>query len=108
MSGASVRQEPTMDTQNNPQTNNTANEVLTPDAPPEPVGEARPRARRGFAVMAPELVKAISRKGGVAAHAAKTAHEFTSDEAREAGRKGGFASQIKRRQRREQEATAGK
>jgi general stress protein YciG len=47
--------------------------------------------------MAPELAKAISRKGGLAAHAKGTAHEFTADEAREAGRKGGFASQAKRR-----------
>ena len=97
-----------METQNVPQTNTTNNEVLTPDPPPQPVEEGRPRARRGFAVMAPELVKAISRKGGVAAHAAKTAHEFTSDEAREAGRKGGFASQVKRRQRREREAAVSK
>ena len=31
----------------------------------------------------------IARKGGRAAHEKGTAHEFTSDEAREAGRKGG-------------------
>lgn len=33
----------------------------------------------------------IASKGGRAAHAKGTAHEFTSDEAREAGRKGGQA-----------------
>ena len=38
------------------------------------------------------LVSEISRKGGRAAHAAGTAHEFTSDEARAAGRKGGLAT----------------
>lgn len=33
----------------------------------------------------------IASKGGKAAHAKGTAHEFTSEEAREAGRKGGSA-----------------
>lgn len=53
-------------------------------------------ARRGFGAMAPELVSEISRKGGKAAHAAGTAHEFTSEKAREAGRKGGIAAHKKR------------
>ena len=34
----------------------------------------------------------IARKGGIAAHRKGTAHKFTSEEAREAGRKGGMAS----------------
>jgi general stress protein YciG len=34
----------------------------------------------------------IASKGGKAAHHKGTAHEWTSDEAREAGRKGGMAS----------------
>ncbi len=58
---------------------------------------ARPRRPRGFAAMNRELVSEISRKGGKAAHAAGTAHEFTSDEARAAGRKGGLASHARRR-----------
>lgn len=37
---------------------------------------------RGFAAMDPELVKAISSKGGKSAHAAGTAHQFTTDEAK--------------------------
>lgn len=49
---------------------------------------ASPR-KRGFACMPREQVQAISRKGGRAAHVAGTAHEFTPNEAREAGRKGG-------------------
>jgi general stress protein YciG len=57
-----------------------------------PKSEARPRARRGFAAMDPELVKAISRRGGIAAHVRGTAHEFTPEEARAAGRKGGLAT----------------
>lgn len=46
---------------------------------------------RGFASMDPEKQREIARKGGRAAHAKGTAHEFTSDEARSAGRKGGEA-----------------
>lgn len=50
------------------------------------------KARRGFAVMSPELRKKIASKGGVAAHRKGVAHEWTPEEARVAGRKGGFAS----------------
>jgi hypothetical protein len=41
--------------------------------------------------MDPGKQKEIASKGGRAAHAKGTAHEFTSDEARVAGRKGGEA-----------------
>ena len=44
---------------------------------------------RGFASMDPEKQREIARKGGRAAHEKGTAHEFTTDEARAAGRKGG-------------------
>lgn len=47
--------------------------------------------RRGFAGMNQEKQKEIARKGGKAAHEKGTAHEFTPEEAREAGRKGGEA-----------------
>jgi uncharacterized protein len=43
--------------------------------------------------------KEIASKGGKAAHQKGTAHEWTSDEAREAGRKGGLASHRRRRER---------
>lgn len=46
---------------------------------------------RGFASMPEEEVKEIASKGGKAAHEKGTAHEFTSEEAAEAGRKGGEA-----------------
>jgi general stress protein YciG len=46
--------------------------------------------RRGFALMDPKRQREIARKGGKAAHEKGTAHQFTSDEAREAGRKGGM------------------
>jgi hypothetical protein len=59
------------------------------------VEERRPR-RRGFAAMDRDRVKEIASKGGKAAHAAGTAHQFSSDEARVAGRKGGMAPHVRR------------
>ena len=47
------------------------------------------KSRRGFASMDPEKQREIASRGGHAAHAKGTAHEFTSEEARSAGRKGG-------------------
>jgi general stress protein YciG len=46
---------------------------------------------RGFAAMDPERQREIASKGGRIAHLRGNAHEFTSEEAREAGRKGGQA-----------------
>ncbi len=43
-------------------------------------------SNRGFASMDPERVREIASKGGRAAHASGNAHEFTSEEAREAGK----------------------
>jgi uncharacterized protein len=48
-------------------------------------------SKRGFASMDPAKQREIASKGGRAAHTKGTAHEFTSDEARVAGRKGGEA-----------------
>jgi uncharacterized protein len=47
---------------------------------------------RGFASMDRHKQRDIASKGGKAAHQKGTAHEWTSEEAREAGRKGGMAS----------------
>lgn len=47
------------------------------------------RGGRGFAGMDAEKQREIARKGGRAAHEKGTAHEFDSEEARAAGRKGG-------------------
>ena len=49
----------------------------------------RPKSNRGFASMDPGKQKEIASKGGKAAHAQGRAHEFSADEARTAGRKGG-------------------
>ena len=50
------------------------------------------KERRGFASMSPEKQREIASKGGRAAHQKGTAHEWTPDEARNAGRKGGQIS----------------
>jgi uncharacterized protein len=50
------------------------------------------KERRGFASMSPEKQREIASKGGRAAHEKGTAHEWTADEARLAGRKGGQVS----------------
>ena len=47
--------------------------------------------RRGFASMDSQKQREIASKGGKAAHEKGTAHQFTPEEAREAGRKGGEA-----------------
>jgi len=62
-------------------------------------GESQPRRGRGFAGMDAERQRQISAEGGRAAHRKGTAHEFDSEEAREAGRKGGQASGGSRRRR---------
>lgn len=46
-------------------------------------------SRRGFAAMDKTRQKEIASAGGRAAHERGNAHEFTSEEARQAGRKGG-------------------
>lgn len=53
---------------------------------------AERKERRGFASMTPEKQREIASKGGRAAHQKGTAHEWTSEEARSAGRKGGQIS----------------
>ncbi len=50
---------------------------------------------RGFAQMSKERQKEIASRGGKAAHAKGTAHTFSSDEARQAGKKGGQAPRKK-------------
>lgn len=63
--------------------------------------EPRIPRKRGFAAMDAERVREIARTGGQAAHRAGTAHEFTADEARAAGKKGGLAPHPQRKRRSE-------
>jgi general stress protein YciG len=88
----------------------SSEQELLPDRPPQAVqaGDQKPGRLRGFAAMDRKLVSEIARKGGKAAHSAGTAHEFTSEEAREAGRKGGQATHNKRRGRGQQTSEGAK
>lgn len=64
-------------------------------------------SRRGFSAMDKNKQREIASKGGKAAHAKGTAHEFTPEEAREAGRKGGARSRERRLQRQGENQNAG-
>jgi len=59
---------------------------------------------RGFASMDRTKQREIASQGGKAAHVKGTAHEWSSEEAREAGRKGGMASRRKHQQEVAQES----
>jgi general stress protein YciG len=90
----------------NPATKDTGE--MAGETQPEPSPQVRPsqlpsKRPRGFAAMDRKQVSDIARKGGRAAHAAGTAHEFTSEEARLAGGKGGRAIHRNRRARPEPE-----
>jgi len=62
---------------------------------------------RGFASMDRAKQREIASKGGKAAHQKGTAHEWTSEEARDAGRKGGIASHQRRRGQNQPETDRG-
>ncbi len=62
---------------------------------------------RGFASMDRNKQREIASKGGKAAHQKGTAHEWTSEEAREAGRKGGMASHRRKQQQKSEGGEAG-
>jgi general stress protein YciG len=60
--------------------------------------DTQPRTKnRGFASMDEHRQREIARKGGRAAHEKGKAHEFTPDEARAAGRKGGEKVSVNRK-----------
>jgi general stress protein YciG len=64
----------------------------TPKSTASEQSAPRPKQRRGFAAMDPAKQRTIASLGGKASHARGTGHEWTAEEAREAGRKGGRAS----------------
>jgi hypothetical protein len=67
----------------------------TRDSQPQPRAElassTTKKSNRGFASMDRSKQREIASKGGRAAHEKGTAHQFSADEARDAGRKGGGA-----------------
>ena len=76
------------------ESNPIADVPLSPLVSPTP---AVAKKKRGFATMNPEQVQEFARRGGAAAHRLGTAHEFSSVEARAAGRKGGAATHSRTR-----------
>jgi general stress protein YciG len=60
------------------------------------------KEKRGFALMDPEKQREIASKGGRVAHEKGRAHEWTGEEAKAAGRKGGAASHRNPNRQREQ------
>ena len=62
---------------------------------------------RGFASMDRHKQRDIASKGGKAAHQKGTAHEWTSEEAREAGRKGGMASHRRKQEQQQSDESSG-
>jgi general stress protein YciG len=65
----------------NPSSEPAMQEIVTTTTPQE---QRRPR---GFAAMSPEKKREIASLGGRAAHASGRAHQFSSEEARAAGKK---------------------
>ena len=84
---------PSLDPTSNNAPSSEPSDTPKSETPSEP---QKPRRPRGFAAMDRKKVSEIASKGGKAAHAAGTAHQFSSDEARNAGRKGGVAPHVRR------------
>ena len=57
---------------------------------------AQPRRPRGLAAISPERRREIASKGGQAAHACGTAHQWTAEEASAAGKKGSARYALRR------------
>jgi general stress protein YciG len=55
------------------------------------MSDAKSGRPRGFAAMDPDRHRLIASRGGRAAHEKGVAHQFTPEEARKAGKKGGQA-----------------
>ena len=54
------------------------------------------KLKRGFALLPREALQAVSSKGGRRAHEVGTAHEFSAEEAAQAGKIGGLTTQRKK------------
>lgn len=61
--------------------------MATQDTSPQKQDGANKRSLRGFAAMDPQRQREIASLGGRAAHQSGHAHEFTTEEARAAGKK---------------------
>jgi uncharacterized protein len=63
----------------------------------------QPKSRRGFAAMSPERQREIASQGGRAAHLQGVAHEWSTEEAKAAGKKGGQVSGKRRMTERDED-----
>jgi len=63
-----------------------------PKTATRPANRVGAKSRRGFAAMSPETQRRIASEGGKASHASGRGHRFSTEEARDAGRKGGLVS----------------
>jgi general stress protein YciG len=72
----------------NIQTHGEGRDQETPTETSQP-RSTETKSNRGFASMDPSKQREIASKGGRAAHEKGTAHQFSANEAREAGKKGG-------------------
>jgi general stress protein YciG len=95
---------PVFDPTNTP-TSDASDPPTSAETAEKPVAQPKTRRPRGFAAMDRSKVSEIASKGGKAAHAAGTAHQFTSEEARAAGKKGGVAPHVRRGRGPRQSAT---
>lgn len=70
------------------------------DGPSSEDEPKKPKKKKvGFAVIPKDKVRELASEGGKSAHRQGTAHQFTSEEARAAGRKGGRKSAATRRKK---------
>ena len=79
-----------------PTTHSPTEASETPKPRRRPPNPRSPAVRAGSQPWTAPRSAEIASKGGKAAHAAGTAHQFSSDEARNAGRKGGVAPHVRR------------
>ncbi|GAC1592749.1 MAG: hypothetical protein NVS3B25_13710 [Hymenobacter sp.] len=75
-----------------PSTSLASSAALAPKLATRPANRVGTKSRRGFAAMSPETQRRIASEGGKASHASGRGHRFSTDEARDAGRKGGLVS----------------
>ena len=71
-----------------------AEEPTSAEPTAEEAPKPKPKLHRGFAAMNKEKHRELARSGGIAAHAFGLAHSFTSEKAREAGKKGGAKTSV--------------
>jgi len=73
---------------------------MATEAPHLYIEQMETKKKWGFAAMSPERRKSVCSSGGKAAHAKGKAHQYTLEEARLAGSRGGLATKRNRDKKR--------